>query len=250
MATVTSHDVLDDVLELAELLRPTWATISQDLLDSGVPLNEGDGDGDGDQGGDAGGDAGDAGDAGTQGDGGDDGDQGDGDGKTEPDWKAMARKHERRAKAERKAREDAERKLSERDDATKSDHEKALEKARQEARQEALSAGEKERRKDRLEVAVTRAAARSFADVDDALVHIQRAIEAGDVDADDIFDSEGKVQTDALKTALDELLDRKPHLKAGAGRPAGDADGGKGDGGGKSTEDMSVDEHLKAVQSR
>jgi hypothetical protein len=59
-----------------------------------------------------------------------------------------------------------------------------------------------------------------------------------------------KVQTSALKTALDDILERKPHLKASPGRPAGDGDGGKGDGAAGDADDMSVDEHLKRVQAR
>jgi hypothetical protein len=166
------------------------------------------------------------------------------------DWKAHARKHEREAKKARKEREALERQLKERDDANKSEQEKALEKAREEARTEVLTASQKERRNDRLEVSVARQAAKTFADVDDALLHVQRAISAGDIDEDDIFDSEGKVQTSALKTALDDILERKPHLKASPGRPAGDGDGGKGDGAAGDADDMSVDEHLKRVQAR
>lgn len=235
MATRTP---LDDVLELAALLRPTWDDIDAELLASGVPLNEGDPDPKPDPAPDP---------------------KPEPDPKPDPDpdpdpkpddWKAHARKHEREAKKARKERDELERKLKERDDANKSEQEKAIEKAREEARTEALTASQKERRNDRLEVAVTRNAAKTFADVDDALVHVQRAIAAGDIDEDDIFDSEGKVQTEALKTALDELLERKPHLKATPGRVAGDADAGRGSGSGKSADDMSTDEHLKAVQSR
>jgi hypothetical protein len=239
MATLTP---LDDVLELAALLRPMWASIDAELRASGVPLNEGDPDPDPHPGkGDPDPDPG-------KGD--PDPAKGDPDPDPDPDWKAESRKHERRAKQERKAREELERKLKERDDADKSEQEKAIEKAREEAKTEALTESQKERRNDRLEVAVARNAAKTFADVDDALVHIKRAIDNGDVDEDDIFDSEGKVQTEALKTALDDLLERKPHLKATPGRAAGSADAGRGSGSGKSADDMSIDDHLKAVQSR
>jgi hypothetical protein len=59
------------------------------------------------------------------------------------------------------------------------------------------------------------------------------------------------VQTDALKTALEDLLQRKPHLQAANGdgrRGKGDPDAGKGAGGSKSMEDMTVEEHLKRKQ--
>lgn len=168
-------------------------------------------------------------------------------GKQEPDWKAESRKHERRAKQERKARDEAEAKLRAREDADKTDQEKAIEDARKAAREEALSEAERERRNDRLEVAVARAAARTFADVDDALLHVQRGISAGEIDPDDIFDDKGKVQTEALKSALDELLERKPHLKADAGQggAAGSPDTGRG-GSGTPVDDMSVEQHLNA----
>lgn len=153
-------------------------------------------------------------------------------GSTEPDWKAESRKHESRAKAERKAREALEAKLEEQAAAGQSEQEKAIAKARKEAREEALSEAEKDRRKDRLDVAVTRLAARTFADTEDALLHIERAISNGDVDAEEIFSAEGKVQQASLKTALEDLLKRKPHLGlAGSTRPSGDADAGKGNGG-------------------
>ena len=162
------------------------------------------------------------------------------------DWKAMARKHERRAKAEKKRADELATAQQERENATKSEHERAIEAAKAQAKAEALSEAQQERRNDRLEVAVTRAAAKTFADTDDALLHVQRGITAGDIDADDIFDSEGKVQTDALQTALSELLERKPHLAAnGTGRGGGSTDAGKGSGGGKGLEDMSIEEHAQ-----
>lgn len=164
---------------------------------------------------------------------------------SDDDWKTKSRKNEAAAKRERKAREEAERKLAERDQANQTDHENEVEQAKKEAREEALNESQAERRADRLEVAVTRHAAKGikvgddtvrFADAEDALLHVERGIRNGDIDEDEIFDGEGRVQTTALTTALGELLERKPHLKAGAEngrRPAGDADGGKGSGSGE-----------------
>jgi hypothetical protein len=158
------------------------------------------------------------------------------------DWQAKARKHERAAKAERKRREDLERQLKEKDDEDKTEQQKAIDKAREDGKAEALTAAEKDRRSDRLEVAVTRLASKGitfgqgddaktlkFADSDDALGNIERMVARGDIDADDIFDSEGKVNADALQDALADLLKSKPHLAAGDAKPPpGDADTRKG----------------------
>lgn len=240
----TKH--LADILDLAEIARAQWPEIRAGLHASGVPLCEGD-DAEGSEG---------EGNAGTGGDDGDgkpaEGAEGEGGAaKAEPDWKRESRKHEARAKAERKRREELERKLSEQSDAEKSEHEKAIEQARKEAADEARTEAEKERRRDRLEVQVARLAAKSFADVDDALLHVERRIASGDIDADTIFDEEGKVHTDALKEALDDLLEAKPHLKAEAGnggRPSGSADAGKGKGGAKDLEAMSIDDHFASIR--
>jgi hypothetical protein len=99
-----------------------------------------------------------------------------------------------------------------------------------------------------------------FADPDDAHTYIERMVRRGDIDEDDIFDDKGKVQTEALTEALSELLEDKPHLQAsrdnggdgGSGgkrreRVGGRADGGRGSGS-KSTEDMSVEDHLQAIK--
>jgi hypothetical protein len=128
-------------------------------------------------------------------------------------------------------------------EATQTEQEKALEQARKEAAEEARGELTKELRKERLQSAVARTAAGKFADVDDAIKLL-------DLDDDDIFDEDGKVNADNLKSALDDLLDRKPHLAASpiGKKPAGDADAGKGSGGAKSLEDMSVEEHLAAIR--
>lgn len=232
---------LEDVLELADLLRPAWDEIS-DGIPAWHPRNEGEaaeGEGNGEE------ESAGAGDA-EEGSGGGGEDEGSGEGGREPDWKSESRKHERRAKSTAKDLEKARAELEELRKGQQTESEKALEDAKREAREAALAEAEQERRNDRLEVAVARAAAKTFADVDDALLHIQRAITAGEVDQDDIFSDEGKVQTDALKTALDELLERKPHLKADPsnGRPSGSADAGRGKSAG-ALEDMSIEEHAR-----
>ncbi len=174
--------------------------------------------------------------------------------KTAEEYRRELRTYERTSKKASKAKDEEIAKLreslKEREDADKSEHEKAVENARAEARTEALSEAEKDRRSDRLEVAVTRAAAKSYADTEDALIHIQRRIRSGEIDESEIFDDDGKVQNEPLKSALKQLLEDKPHLSADDGRPVGSADGGRGSGGGDSLEEMSMDEHVKRVQRK
>lgn len=174
--------------------------------------------------------------------------------KTAEEYRRELRTYERTSKKASKAKDEEiaslKGELKKHRDADKSEHEKAVEKAREEARAEALSEAEKERRSDRLDVAVTRAASKSFADPEDALIHIQRRIRSGEIDESEVFDADGKVQTESLKSALEQLLEDKPHLSADDGRPAGSADGGRGSGGGDSLEEMSMDEHLKRVQRK
>lgn len=187
--------------------------------------------------------------------------------KKEPDWKAESRKHERRSKKEREAREAAEKKLQEREDEDKTEQQKAIDKAREEGKTEALTVAEKERRKDRLESAVTRAAGKKitigegeeakevrFDDPEDAEVFLQRKIVKGDLDEDDLFDSDGKVKADVVAEALKEILEEKPRLAEDSGDGSGkkktangSADQGKGGGSGgeKNLEEMSPEEHEK-----
>lgn len=182
----------------------------------------------------------------------------------EDDWQTKARKHERDAKKERGAREKLERRLQELEDAGKNDHQKAIDDAVKAAKEEAAA----ERRHDRLEVEITRLAAKGvkagdddgvkFADTEDALLRIRRRIEDGDLDADEIFDDKGKVKTKALESALGKILEEAPHLIAGSAgsesgsknKPSGSSDAGKGraaEGQLKSTEGMSPEEIAKAA---
>lgn len=242
------------VFELADLLRPAWPQITASIRSTGVPVAEGDPDPDPKPDPDP-----------------------DPDPKPDPDpdpdpsrvtpdddWKAKSRKNETRAKKAERERDEALAKLKERDDADQTEHEKALAKAREEARSEALTEAEKDRRNDRLEVASTRLAAKGFeigegdqaktvkfADPDDALIHIERALRAGDVDEADIFGEDGKVQTAALQTALAEILDSKPHLRAteNGGTPKGDPDTRRGHTADKDLEAMTPEDHAKRKYS-
>jgi uncharacterized phage infection (PIP) family protein YhgE len=186
------------------------------------------------------------------------------------DWKAHSRKHEREAKKARKELEEERAKLKEREDADKSEQDKAIDKAREEGKTEALTVAEKDRRNDRLEVAVTRIASKpitlgegdeakptKFADPEDAQVFLDRAISSGDLDADEVFGDDGKVKIDVVTIALKEILEERPRLAEAAAdskltpKAKGSADGGKGSGigdGNKELEDMSVEDHFKRIR--
>ncbi|HYJ21620.1 MAG TPA: hypothetical protein VEW07_06330 [Solirubrobacterales bacterium] len=214
-------------------------------------------DGAGDGGGDGTGDGGGSGDGAGTGSGSGDGsgegaDAGEGEGgdggKSGPDFKAESRKHEREKKKARKERDELAVKLKTREDADKSEQEKAVEKAREEGKTEALTEAEKERRKDRLESAIIRAAGKKiklgegdkaletrFEDPEDAEIYLQRKITKGDLDEDDLFDGDGKVKASVVADALREILEEKPRLAEDGKAPApktanGGVDGGAGDG--------------------
>lgn len=180
-----------------------------------------------------------------------DGQQQDQDGGGKPSYEELtrhSRRHERTAKERGKRIEELEAMLKEREDADKTEAERELEQAREEARQSALAEVQAERQQERLETAVTKLAAKSFNDVEDALKFL-------DVDPADIFDEDGKVQTTVLQEALDELLERKPYLAAKAddgnwSRFKGPSGAGQGQGRGKDLADLSVEEHLKRQQAR
>ena len=251
--------LIDEILALAGDLEAEWPTIRAGIP-RWHPRNDGEGEGGEGEGGEGG--------EGEGGEGEGEGEGGEGDEGRKIDWKAMSRRHEKRARAERKAREEAEAKLKERTDAEKTERERAVEAARQEGEQTASEKADKERRADRLETATIRLASKGFkvkddegkeqtlrfADPDDAHTYIERMLRRGDLDEDDLFDDSGKIQADALSEALQELLETKPHLVANGGgtgrttKVSGSADGGKGSGGGKSVQDLSVAEHFERIK--
>jgi hypothetical protein len=276
-----ASNIIDALLELAAFEEEKWEERLA-AIPAFHPRNEsGGGSGGGSGAGGGGGNGGDGGAGGGSGGDNDDDDDDDtgGDGGTKTvDWKKMARKHEREAKKERKERERLEREASERAAADQSDHEKAVSDARAEGERVAKEAADKERRGDKLENATIKLAGRGvkitvkgeddkdvektvkFVDPDDAFVHIERMIRNGDIDEDDLFEDNGKIKTDALTEALQDLLDAKPHLVAGAsngdsgsgsstGRKVrGSADGGKGSGGSKAVTEMSTEEHFERIR--
>lgn len=161
-----------------------------------------------------------------------------------PNWEAQARKHEREAKKQRREAEALRKALDEAAEANKSEQEKALDAAKREAAEAAAQAEAQKYRAKILNAEIRAAAASKFADPTDAVALVR-------IDDDDLFDSDGEINSAAVKSALDALLESKPHLAAGpGGRVQGDADAGKGEGGSRSIEDWSVDEHLKAVQKQ
>lgn len=168
----------------------------------------------------------------------------------ETDWKTHSRKHERRWKEEAARAKDLEARLKEFEDRDKTEQEKAIEQARADAIAEAKAEVSAERRADRLESAVTRLAARGisigdetvkFADPEDALLNLKGS-------ADDLFDDQDKVNTEALEDALKELARKKPHLLAASGEEApsvGSADAGRGGGSTPDGDEPSIDEIFK-----
>lgn len=255
MARLTSVLLPEGLLDLAALEQDRWPQVSERIRLSGHPVCEGE-DEDKDEEKDAKDDE-----QGT------DKDVDEDKVTKDDDWQTKARKHENAAKRERKRREEAERKLADRDKADMTEHEKALEQARKEARDEALTEAEKERRADRLEVATTRLASKGvevgeddekktvrFADPEDALLNIERGIRRGEIDEDDIYDSEGKVDTAALTKALADLAIDKPHLLADETErsklPKGDPDTRKGEPARTDLEAMTPADHEKRKYAR
>lgn len=199
--------LLDEVLELADLLRPAWDEI-RDGIPDWHPRNDGE----------------------TETETETETEESESettDTETEEteDWKAHSRKHEREAKKARREAEDLRKQLAEREEAGKSEQEKALEKARQEAADAAKAEVTGAMRKRILHAEIRAQAAGKFADPDDAIRLL-------DLDDEDVFDDKGDVKSADLSKALDGLLERKPHLKANGHRPSGSSDAGKGKGGG------------------
>ena len=260
MINLDEPALIDEILDLAKDLEPHWPTIRA-RIPAWHPRMDGEGEGDGD---------GEGGDGDGDGDGdGEGGEGGNGDETRDSNyWKRRAHRSEKKARTRPRRSEEAQKKLQERDEATKSEHEKAIEAARKEERESARKEADTERRADRLESATIRLASRGFtvkdedgkdqtlrfADPDDAHTYVERMLRRGDLDEDELFDENGKIQNDALTAALQELLETKPHLVAngnGTGRTtkvSGSADGGKGSGGGKSKTDLSTEEQFERMR--
>jgi hypothetical protein len=263
-----------DVLTLADLLRAEWPAARERIRASGHPTCEGDEDDD-----EAATVAAEKAAADAEAAKKAAGDESDGDADDDKitkddDWQTKARKSERQRKreADERKRVAAERdelaaKLAKIEESNLSAQEKAIKAAREEAAGEVTSKYEAERRADRIESAVTRLALTGFsvkdgdkdvtlkfADPDDAQLRLDRAIRNEEITYDELY-VDGKVQKDALTAFLTELLEEHPRLRApesnggDGGRKVVDFDGGKGkQGAAKALEEMSPDEHLKAIQ--
>lgn len=126
---------------------------------------------------------------------------------TKPDaeaekWKAMARKHEREAK---KAQAELERVQQ----SSMSEQEKAIAEARSAARAEAFGEAQKDRLRDKVELA----AAGKLADPGDAAVLL------GDLER---FLVSGEIDTRGISSAIDDLIKAKPYLGAKPGTGSGE----------------------------
>jgi hypothetical protein len=99
----------------------------------------------------------------------------------------------------------------------KADDQPDVDQIREQARAEVRAEAAKERVLDKIEAK----AARGFADAEDAVAILLRTH-----DPEDFLD-DGKIDVEAIQDALDELLDKKPHLAAQGGkRFQGTPDGG------------------------
>lgn len=255
---------LPDVLLLADLLRPAWDRISGEIPDW-HPRNEGDDDAADDKADDKADDdaSDDAEDKDEDTAAGGDGAASAGKEQNDPAYlKRQARKHEREKKGALKREAELKARLDKIEAENLSEQEKAIKAAREEARSEALTEAEQTRRADKLELAVTRLAVAKgirigegdkaktvkFADPDDVQMWLDRQIEKGEIDADDIY-KDGKVDADVLTEALAGLATSKPGWLLGAGPngngvPAGDADAGKG----TAPKASSVEAELASIQ--
>lgn len=228
-----AHTTLDEILEVADFLRPSWPSLSA-LARSEGPVNDGDGGdggggGSGDEGGDGGGGDGGSGDGGENGggdggqggsgdgDGGDggsgDGGSGDGDGEV----KLTKAEHDNLQRQAREARKLAdEKKARERKEAEdKGEHEKLAQQEKDRA-----DKAEADLRDERRENRGHRIAGRlKFKDTGDA-VTLLKAKNAEALDDDS-----------ATEKALKAILKEKPHYAEDGGRQRQGNVGG--DGGGK-----------------
>lgn len=267
---VLTHLVPEDVLTLADLLLPEWPAARERIRLSGHPTCDGDDVDSADDDGDADTTDADTDDAAANaGDDDDDADSADDGAAAEPDWKKMARKHEREAKAARKRETELQAKLKAREDADKTEQQKAIDQAREDATAEVTTKFEASQRDDRIENAVTKLSLKGFkvkdadgkevtlrfADPDDAQLRLDRALRNDEVSYDELY-TDGKVQTPALTAFLTDLLQEHPRLRADPPKNTRtdadvDFDGGKGSGGGaKDLDELSPEDHLKQIQKR
>lgn len=141
-------------------------------------------------------------------------------------WKAMARKHEREAK---KAQAELERVQQ----SSMSEQEKAIAEARSAARAEAFTEAQRDRLRDKVELA----AASKLADPSDAPMLI------GDLDR---FIVSGEIDTRAISAAIDDLIKTKPYL----GKSPGSGSGEGGPRGGSSSTALNGDPLVRDLERK
>ena len=130
--------------------------------------------------------------------------------------RARAKEAEKAARKATEEREAMQAELAKFREGAMSEQEKAIEEARREAAEAARNEVLTEVRGKRLAVEIKAAATGKFADPDDAVAFLTTA----DLDPDD---------TAAIGEAIEELLMKKPHLKAGATQANGHIDQGTRD---------------------
>lgn len=205
----------------------------------------------------------------------DDVDDDDEDSRRPVDWKKHSRRHERNEKRLRRENDELKSAAAKAAKKGQTEQQRAIDDARRKGEEEAGRRFSAQLRETRLENSVSQLATRgveieisdkdgkkskekvSFVDPDDAMLQLQRMVAKGDLDEDDLFDKDGKVVKSAVQEALAEILEEKKHLRAGSDKDDGDtsrkkkrgeSDAGKGRGGAKPLEEMSPDEHFKAIK--
>ncbi|MFI1409407.1 hypothetical protein ACH4Y0_05675 [Streptomyces sp. NPDC020707] len=145
---------------------------------------------------------------------------------TEPDWKSESRKWESRAKENKDAAEE----LAALKASQLSDQEKAVSEAEKRGRTAAAIEHGKELATARFEAAATKAG-----------VDLGEAAEL--IDTARFVDKDGKVNTDAITTAVKKLSKLAPK---GAGRSGGDMGGGGGSGDQAASLDKQIEDATKS----
>ena len=139
-----------------------------------------------------------------------------------PEWArdALAKANREAANYRTKLREvePLAKKAQEAEEASKSEHEKALEKARKEAGEAAGKEATAKANARIVRAEVKAAAGGKLADPNDAV----RLLDLDEFGVDD----DGEVDAKAIEAAIAKLVKDKPYLASGATRPAGDADQG------------------------
>lgn len=165
--------------------------------------------------------------------------------KTADQYRQELRQYERTSKramaTKDKELEELRTKLAEREDQDKTEQERALEQARQEAQTTAKAEVTSAFQKRILNAEIRALAAGKFANP-------TLAVKLLDLD-DTVFNEDGDVDTDAVTAAIDEFLEQDENaglrVNGNGRRDHGDADGGRGAGGSKDLDAMSVEEHMK-----